>query len=178
MNIDLFTDIPVLRLERGAPEKNGATLTAHLDPTHIRNLATRLLTQKYFLEDISMLDVTEGYLAVYHFDRFDLPGRIVLRILVPREEHAIPTISDIFQGASWHERECRDFFGIQFVGHENLIPLLLPAEASIHPLRKEDADRKSIAEIFEPGEVLREDPGFSLFAAKAGEKQDAEAETS
>lgn len=169
MSTDLFKDIPVLRLERGVPGRNGAALTAHIDAGEIRRMAVRLLERNYYLEDVSMLEVSEGYLAVYHFDHFEHPGRIVLRLLAPREQPVFPTISDIFQGASWHERECRDFYGADFAGHENCIPLLLPAEAGIHPLRKDDATRKSINEIFEPGEVIRQEPGFSLFAEKTPE---------
>jgi NADH-quinone oxidoreductase subunit C len=173
---ELFSDIPVLRLEQSVSPRNGAVLTAHLAPAELRKMAGRLLEQEFFIEDVSVLEVTEGYLAVYHFDHFERPGRIVLRLLAPHDQPVFPTISDIFQGASWHERECRDFFGVDFTDHDNLIPLLLPPEAAIHPLRKDDADRKGIAEILEPGEVLREDPGFSLFAEKAAETPSTESE--
>jgi len=49
----------------------------------------------------------------------------------------VPTISAVFPGANWHERETHDFFGIRFAGHPNLIPLLLPEDADYHPLRKD-----------------------------------------
>ena len=47
------------------------------------------------------------------------------------------TISPVFPGANWHERETHDFFGIVFRGHPNLEPLLLPEDATYHPLRKD-----------------------------------------
>jgi NADH-quinone oxidoreductase subunit C len=43
----------------------------------------------------------------------------------------------VFPGANWHERETHDFFGIVFLGHPDLSPLLLPEDADFHPLRKD-----------------------------------------
>jgi NADH-quinone oxidoreductase subunit C len=63
--------------------------------------------------------------------------RVVVRTRLPRIEPELPTISGIFSGANWHERETHDFFGIRFTGHPNLQPLLLPEDAHFHPLRKD-----------------------------------------
>lgn len=164
MSGDLLRGIPLLRLERCAVEKTGLTLSAYLASEHIRQAAGRMLEMDYFLEDVSLVQTAEGYLAVYHFDHFKTPGRVALRVLVDNAALEIPTISDIYQGASWHERECRDFFGISFGGHDNLLPLLLPAEAEFHPLRKEEKALKAWSELVEPGEVLQESPDFTLFA--------------
>jgi NADH-quinone oxidoreductase subunit C len=62
---------------------------------------------------------------------------IVVRTRVPRDNPEVPSISGVFPGANWHERETHDFFGIRFAGHPNLIPLLLPEDADYHPLRKD-----------------------------------------
>ena len=43
----------------------------------------------------------------------------------------------MFRGASWHERETYEMFGIDFDGHPGLQTLLLPDEFEGHPLRKE-----------------------------------------
>jgi NADH-quinone oxidoreductase subunit H len=43
----------------------------------------------------------------------------------------------VFAGASWHERETAEMFGIDFAGHPHLVPLLLPDGFEGHPLRKE-----------------------------------------
>ncbi len=65
--------------------------------------------------------------------------RIVVRTRIPRDQAEIQTISEIFPGANWHERETHDFFGIRFLGHPDLSPLLLPEDATYHPLRKDFA---------------------------------------
>lgn len=75
--------------------------------------------------------------AVYDFNHFDELCRVTIRVRIPRDTPEIPTISSIFPGADWHERETHDFFGIQFIGHPYLEPLLLPEDADFHPLLKD-----------------------------------------
>jgi len=75
--------------------------------------------------------------VVYDFFRLDSPLRVVVRTRVPRDNPEVPTLSGIYPGANWHERETHDFFGIRFAGHPNLTPLLLPEDADYHPLRKD-----------------------------------------
>jgi len=65
--------------------------------------------------------------------------RVVIRARVARSEPEVPTLSEIFPGANWHERETHDFFGIRFRGHPDLAPFLLPEDADYHPLRKDYA---------------------------------------
>jgi NADH-quinone oxidoreductase subunit C len=65
------------------------------------------------------------------------PLRVVVRARVSRSHPEIPTIYEVFPGANWHERETHDFFGIRFLGHPDLTPLLLPEDADYHPLRKD-----------------------------------------
>jgi len=74
---------------------------------------------------------------VYDFFHPTESVRAVVRTRVPRAEPELPTISPIFPGANWHERETHDFFGIRFAGHPNLKPFLLPEDADFHPLRKD-----------------------------------------
>lgn len=75
--------------------------------------------------------------VVYDYVHFSAPWRVVVRTRLPRATPEVPTISRIFPGANWHERETHEFFGIKFLGHPNLSPLLLPEDADYHPLRKD-----------------------------------------
>ncbi len=75
--------------------------------------------------------------VVYDYFHPERPWRAVVRTRVPREKPELPTISNVFPGANWHERETHDFFGIVFTGHPNLTPFLLPEDATYHPLRKD-----------------------------------------
>ncbi len=49
----------------------------------------------------------------------------------------VPTITRVFPGADWHERETREMFGFNFVGHPHLVNLYLPTEFEGFPLRKD-----------------------------------------
>jgi NADH-quinone oxidoreductase subunit C len=60
-----------------------------------------------------------------------------LRTVAPRENPAVPTLTGVFRGANWHERETWEMFGVVFTGHPNLVKLLLSDEFEGHPLRKE-----------------------------------------
>lgn len=50
-----------------------------------------------------------------------------------------PTISDIWSGANWCERETWELFGVVFDGHPHLVKLVLPEQFEGHPLRKDFA---------------------------------------
>ena len=63
--------------------------------------------------------------------------RVAVRCRLDRTKPDIPTICRIMPGANWHERETHDFFGINFSGHPDLSPLLLPEDADFHPLLKD-----------------------------------------
>lgn len=75
--------------------------------------------------------------VVYDFNHFQENCRVVVRTRIPRDNPELPTISSIFPGANWHERETHDFFGVRFQGHPDLSPLLLPEDADFHPLLKD-----------------------------------------
>jgi NADH-quinone oxidoreductase subunit C len=77
--------------------------------------------------------------VVYDFFHLLEFWRAAVRTRVPRERPELPTLSEVFPGANWHERETHEFFGIRFTGHPNLTPLLLPEDADFHPLRKDYA---------------------------------------
>ncbi len=68
----------------------------------------------------------------------------------------VATVVPIFPGAAWHERETHEMFGIDFAGHPDLKPLLLPPEFEGHPLRKEFVLASRVAKPWpgakEPGE--------------------------
>lgn len=50
---------------------------------------------------------------------------------------SVPTWTDVYPGASWHEREAFEMFGIEFDGHPSLRKLYLPGDFEGYPLRKD-----------------------------------------
>jgi len=127
----------------GPKETDYAAKGYHLDvdlpPEKVPEAAEILLKENFFIESITGVDwIDEQQLeAVYDFNHFDELCRVVIRTRTDRNNPEIPTISHIYQGANWHERETHDFFGIKFAGHPNLEPLLLPEDADFHPLLKD-----------------------------------------
>lgn len=82
--------------------------------------------------------VEEQMEVVYDYTNADRElCRVVIRCRIPRANPELPTVSGVFAGANWHERETHDFFGIRFLGHPDLSPLLLPEDADFHPLLKD-----------------------------------------
>lgn len=97
----------------------------------------------------------EGFRLVLHVARLKPTlDHFLLVTYVDRETPAIASIADVFAGASWHERETHEMFGIAF-GVE-LEPLLLPDGFEGHPLRKEFILASRVAKPWpgakEPGE--------------------------
>ncbi|MFP5219429.1 MAG: NADH-quinone oxidoreductase subunit C [Actinomycetes bacterium] len=62
---------------------------------------------------------------------------VLLRTRCPRDDAHVPSLSGVFAGASWHEREIAEMLGIDVTDHPGLEPLLLPTGFAAHPLRKE-----------------------------------------
>jgi NADH-quinone oxidoreductase subunit C len=60
-----------------------------------------------------------------------------LKVLVNEDNPTVPTLTGIWSGANWHERETFDMFGIKFAGHPDLRRLYMPEEFEYYPLRKD-----------------------------------------
>lgn len=175
MGLKVLQGVETLCVARCDPAKTGQHWSVFLAPQAIVPAAAALSAAQYSLEDILALDTTDGLLVVYHFNAWRFDERIALKVLLPREDPAIPSITSVFQGAQWHERETRDFHGIVFEGHPNLIPLLMPAEdVDVHPLLKADKARRAIRDIMDAGEIVSCSGEIAaLFAPPADTSADA-----
>ncbi len=135
---------PMAPRQNGLVERDYAVHGYHLDaqvsPDQLLEAVTILDQSEFFLESITGVDwIKENQLEViYDFSRYDFDlCRVVIRTRVDRKEPVVPTLTGIYAGASWHERETHEFFGIKFAGHPHLVPLLLPEDADFHPLLKD-----------------------------------------
>jgi len=63
--------------------------------------------------------------------------RVRLKIRVPLEDPSCPSLTPVWRGMNWHERECWDMYGIRFSEHPDLKRVLLYEEFVGHPLRKD-----------------------------------------
>lgn len=166
MSKELFAGIGVLQDARPDVDRTGLIRDIFFAPESIGAAAGRLLEAEYHLEDISGLDTLEGILVTYHFDHFEKPGRLALRVLAPHDTPKVPSIACIFGGAEWHERELSDFYGVVFEGNPNPAPLLLAETEALRPLIKSKKARKPVCDLIHPGEIDLCENGFDLFASK------------
>ena len=85
-----------------------------------------------------------------------------VRTRCPYDDASVPSLTGVFAGAAWHERETAEMFAIDFVGHPDLRPLLLPDGFQGHPLRKDFVLAARVAKEWpgrkEPGEVVGDRP--------------------
>lgn len=93
----------------------------------------------HFLLDIGAVDYPERdkrFEVVYHFFSLAQNQRVRLKVLVGEKEK-IPSLTSLWRGANWFEREAWDMFGVAFEGHPNLTRLLTHKDFKGHPLRKD-----------------------------------------
>jgi len=119
---------------------HGYHLDAQVDVSQLLDAVKIIDQAEFFIESITGVDwIKEGqFEVIYDFSRYDFElCRVVIRTRVSRTAPEVPSITEIYAGANWHERETAEFFGINFIGHPYLVPLLLPEDADFHPLRKD-----------------------------------------
>ncbi|MCP3888941.1 MAG: NADH-quinone oxidoreductase subunit C [Desulfobulbaceae bacterium] len=119
---------------------HGYHVDAQVSPDQLLDAVKIVDEGEFFIESITGVDwIKENQLeVVYDFSRYDFDiCRVVIRTRLDRDNPEVPTITEIYAGANWHERETAEFFGIKFIGHPHLIPLLLPEDADFHPLLKD-----------------------------------------
>jgi NADH-quinone oxidoreductase subunit C len=82
--------------------------------------------------------------VVYHVSSIDLKHRLTLKVKLPRWKDdqegvlpEVPSVSEVWGIADWHEREAFDLVGIRFLGHPNHRRILCPEDWVGHPLRKD-----------------------------------------
>ena len=78
----------------------------------------------------------EGLEVLARVENLDAPFALTLRTRLGAGVTACPSLTSLWRGADWMERECYDMFGIRFEGHPDLRRILLPQDWEGHPLLK------------------------------------------
>lgn len=94
-----------------------------------------------FLSDLTAVDRLKlgsdpRFEVVYHLYSVSRKWRVRLKVRV-EEGEAVPSVTSVWEGANWYEREVYDLFGIPFEGHPDLRRIIMPEEFEGHPLRKD-----------------------------------------
>ena len=130
-NADALTDA---KFDRGE-------LTLTIAPEHIRAACRAAQKAGYnFFEDMTAVDwfpSSPRFQLSYHLLSHTLKERIRLRVLVEEAEAQVDSITPVWAGADYYEREVWDLFGIRFAEHPNLRRIMMPDDWTGHPLRKD-----------------------------------------
>ncbi len=75
--------------------------------------------------------------VVYHLHSLVHNLRIRIKAFLPISNPSILSLTDIYAGSNWMERETFDFYGVQFINHPNLVRILNEDSMDYFPMRKE-----------------------------------------
>ena len=92
-----------------------------------------------YLMDLTAVDWTvrtPRFDVVYHLYSIPKNHKLTVKTGCPEDE-GVPSVSELWGTANWHERECYDLYGIEFLGHPNLERIFLPEDWEGFPLRKD-----------------------------------------
>lgn len=88
--------------------------------------------------DLDEADLPARFQVLYHFLSHPLNARLRLSVLLKESDPQIPSLTSLYPGINFHEREVYDMFGITFSGHPFLHRILMPDTWKGHPLRKDN----------------------------------------
>jgi NADH-quinone oxidoreductase subunit C len=94
------------------------------------------------LTGVDYLGESPRFEVVYHLYSVEKRHRVRLKARVPAEDPVIGTVTGVWTGMNWFEREAFDMYGIRFEGHPDLRRILLPESFVGHPLRKDYPKKK------------------------------------
>ena len=94
-----------------------------------------------FLSDVTATDwpgLEPRFWVVYHLLSQEHRRRLRVKVGLPGDAPHVPSVTPIFPGANWPEREVFDFFGVIFDGHPDLRRIQMPEDWVGYPLRKDE----------------------------------------
>jgi NADH-quinone oxidoreductase subunit C len=86
---------------------------------------------------ISGVDRCDRMQVVYHLSSYSSNITLEIVVDISRDAPEIDSVALLWEGANWHEREAYDMFGIVFKDHPKLERLLLPADYTFFPMKKD-----------------------------------------
>jgi NADH-quinone oxidoreductase subunit C len=129
-----------------------------------------LLPPQHSFCDACAVERPDSIEAIYRLSLLMEPRRVTIRTHVPRKKPVLPTLSHLYKGALWPERELAEMFGVHIESHPDLRHLLLPNDWQGYPLRKDyeiprdhpylasDPLRDDPRQVLNPGEQTTAEP--------------------
>ena len=129
--------------------------TILLDKTVLMDSLRRLKFEFRFehLACLTAIDAKENFEVVYNLWSYSRNKPIGVKVRVARADATVPSITSLWIGANWLEREEWDLMGIKFDGHPNMKRMFLPDGWQGHPLRKDyDLKKEQYVALNDDGE--------------------------
>ncbi len=119
------------------------------------------------LSVITGVDYIDRFEVVYNFFSYSKKQNLVLKVILDHDNPKVESLTQLWKGADWLERETYDLVGIKFTGHPNLTRILLPEGWTGHPLRKDyDMKTEQFVMLGEDGEDVVSTDGSNLLRRK------------
>ena len=107
--------------------------------TDVAQFARDELGCRYFCHLTAVDWKGDGFDVVCRLENLETQLGLTLKTRVARDVPC-PSLTGLYRGALWMERECHELFGVPFAGHPDLRRLLLPEDWEGFPLRKDYTD--------------------------------------
>ena len=121
-------------------ETVGLELRVRLRPTSLLAVCRLAKERGYsYFSDLTAVDTGSEMRVVYRLASLQQGGQVVISVGVPRTGGTLPSLTSVFQGANWPEREVYDLFGVRFQGHPDLRRILLTDDWQGYPMLKSGA---------------------------------------
>jgi NADH-quinone oxidoreductase subunit C len=116
-------------------------LTLTIAKDQIRSACSTLMSAGYnAFQDVTAVDwfpSVPRFQVVYHACSHRYKHVVRLKVLVDEADASVDSITPVWPGANYYEREVFDLFGIRFEGHPDLRRIMMPDEWKGYPLRKD-----------------------------------------
>lgn len=143
----LAETLPEGSITGGDYARTGCHLEVRLNDTGMRRVASVMKYRRFHLETVTAVDFPGYFELIYIYSTYyDDICRVIARIQISKDSSP-HTVSAIYPGAIWLEREIYDFFGIRFLKHPDLKRILNPDDADYYPLLKTFGKTKLTEEI-------------------------------
>jgi NADH-quinone oxidoreductase subunit C len=125
-----------------AGKSDRGELTLEIAPAKIVSVCGFLKYDQKFVRLSSVTAVdrypsSPRFEVVYHLHSLERNERLRLKARIGGENPRIESVTGVWRGANWYEREVFDLFGITFTGHPDQRRIMMPDDWEGHPLRKD-----------------------------------------
>ncbi len=124
-------------------DETGEWICVSVEPAAFKTFASALRHSVFHFDYLfchTCIDWKTHLTVVYHFSSSSFRHSIVVKSNLDRLKPEIETVSDIWRGAEFFEREVFELFGVNYLNHPDLRKLILTDDFEGYPLRKDFED--------------------------------------